>query len=117
MRLLFITLFVLGCGSPGPMTTKSEIGGPCSGNNDCVTGGSCIIKVGWPDNYCTVRPCTVAGGECGTNADCTGGHAVGGELCLKKCSSKNDCRTGYNCCPDLNNVNVCVPPGQGAIGC
>lgn len=126
-------------GRPRPSGTGvSSLGNACTANTDCTgTGAKCVTALGFlpiPGGYCSAS-CT-NDRVCGTNGACPFAGAVGlakaflpdaGALadsfsvCVKKCSSAADCRTGYVCqaLPQIpfiltNPSKLCIPPlGDG----
>ena len=93
---------------------------PCQSNNDCA-GGTCIPEAeGWPQGYCTTL-------NCDTREDCARGpndsldnrclrNGQGPNLCVRICTSPNDCREGYTCEPISQNQGICVPGSNITIG-
>ena len=112
MRLLLWTLLAIGCGSS---SSYHGLGAACAKDADCSVG-TCAINTLYPDGYCWIQSCNTAD-DCGSDGDCThGGDGLGGG-CLLKCNDDSDCRTGYHCCPDFNQVKVCAPAMGTAINC
>ena len=91
----------------------SGFGGTCSNNADCTgTGARCltsVLSVPIPGGYCTATCKTDS--QCGANAACPfaamvelarnflpdAGITDSLSVCMKKCTSASDCRSGYAC--------------------
>jgi hypothetical protein len=113
MRFFLFLLLVAGCG--GSSSSPHGLGGACTMNADCTTD-NCAINADYPGGYCWIQTCATAA-DCGDNGDCSnGGNALGGG-CMLKCNDSSDCRSGYHCCPDFNQVKVCAPVSGTAISC
>jgi serine protease len=98
-----------GGGSP----PAAEVGGACTGANQCPAGGGCIGS--WPGGYCTQ--------ECPSNQCPSGSACVGfdtGPLCMDSCGGvwqgQADCRPGYVCTGLTDGRAVCLPDCN-EVGC
>ena len=118
------------------------LGSACTANSDCTNANGkcvtslCILPI--PGGYCSAH-CT-NDRQCGTNGACPFAGAVGlakaflpdagaladsASVCVKKCTSDADCRTGYVCqaLPQIpliltSKAKFCIPPinlGDGGI--
>jgi len=99
-----------------------DVGDACDVHGDCAGGqdGWCVHdSVGWKNGYCTRRytaqtPCP--SGSHRAFFDSSTGEGV----CLKDCTSNNDCRTdGYLCYDVDNNANTecaAAATGNGQVG-
>ncbi|TMA31938.1 MAG: hypothetical protein E6J88_03175 [Deltaproteobacteria bacterium] len=88
----------------GSNESAGQLGDSCAATSECGSGLTCEVAAsGFPNGFCTVACAT---GACGSGA-CAG--LASGATCAPLCTSDNDCRTGYGCCPGLGSV--CVPNG------
>src|SRR5262245_35572900 len=110
MRIFVALLLTLACGSSAPPPYRG-LGAACSSDSDCAVG-KCGISTFYPGGYCWIPTCASAA-DCGANGECVGGGNALGGGCMLKCKDNSECRSGYHCCPDNNQVNVCVPAGTG----
>jgi len=91
---------------------KRPLGSACQEKEAC-SSGYCLqesrwgISTGWKDGYCT-ETCS---GSCKYGV-CV---AIGNDsLCMAKCGSDSDCRTGYVCNP---SNQVCLPDCRSGWDC
>ena len=96
---VIVGLALIGCGDEGSATL---IGATCEKSSECDALGVCITD--GKDGLCSL-PCNNAGvpGECPQGSYCDRGtyttddSAQEQTLCLPACTSKSDCRDGYEC--------------------
>ncbi|HEX2570554.1 MAG TPA: hypothetical protein VH877_13445 [Polyangia bacterium] len=103
-----------GCnaGRCGFREPRGQIGDPCQGGFDCVTG-RCLdaaANPSFPGGYCT-SDCG-AGGTCPAGSSCRA--IAGGQYCLEDCQpGAPACRAGYACCAGgpgpVSTTPVCAP--------
>jgi hypothetical protein len=126
MRTLFV-LFLFACGSnpsgttgPAPaMAGAGQVGAACAADGDCTQmSAGCITpntNSTWPAGYCTVKGCPAT--ACPDGTTCQMGSTMVGAICMYKCESDANCRTGYKCCaitmPAGTGLKACMPPING----
>lgn len=88
LKLVLFASFVLVAACGG-----TNVGQPCTTNNECENGLSCEPL---PGGYCT-KGCAREG----SSQDCPGGSVCvshsGQLLCANICSNQNECRGEYEC--------------------
>ena len=102
-----------------PDLSAGAVGHACSAGSECATD-YCLTEANRPiyvGGYCTSLNCDPVDGGCPIGSDCSGGGAVGATACFVRCTDHGDCRIGYRCCPDFNQVKVCAPPGSAVGNC
>jgi hypothetical protein len=107
-----------GCngGRCGFRQPRSQIGDPCQGSFDCLSG-RCLDEAtnpSFPGGYCTIG-CSAGGATCPADSSCRA--LAGDQYCLKDCQpDQNECRSGYACCaggPGPTSTSpVCAPSGS-----
>lgn len=93
--LLVVLSSLFGCGQQ----QSGTIGGACTQDPDCTSPSGCAGGDYFPDGYCTID-CTDR--VCPDGSVCT--LIKDRTFCTKSCSTKDDCRSGYQC---FNST--CVP--------
>ena len=87
-----------------------EPGRSCARNADCPgTGATCAhVSAGWPGGYCQYR--CAATTDCGAMGVCArpGLGSTSPTVCLQRCASDGQCRTGYFCRPAADG-SYCYP--------
>jgi hypothetical protein len=96
---------------------QAKIGDDCATGTDCSLTGGRTCDTSMPAGYCTIPNCEPdrcpEEASCiafalapATSAECRGiGESRGlRTFCLRRCSSSEDCRSGYECL-DLNQTN------------
>jgi hypothetical protein len=89
-------------------------GEACSTESDCE-GGTCIPHPDWPDGYCTTLGCETRA-DCATEDTQVDNRCLQGRrynLCVRMCSSSDECRDGYSCHPVGGGQGFCAPGGGG----
>lgn len=85
-------------------------GESCSGSTSCASG-ACLLDAEWPGGYCTGSACDTNG--CPSERDSCVDVPGKGPLCLRTCSSIEDCRLEYTCDDIGGSVDtVCIPEGD-----
>jgi hypothetical protein len=98
----------------GPaMAGAGLVGAGCDADSNCTQSGAVCITPNtngtWPDGYCTVKGCPQS--ACPDGSFCQQGGTMVGAMCLYKCESDANCRTGYKCC------DITMPAGTGIKAC
>ena len=95
--------------TPEPVDGSSD-GESCTSGDQCA-GGVCISEDdGWPGGYCTTvdcddfEDCARPGGE---DNRCLQNR--GGNLCVRICTSQDECRDGYVCQQIGRDTGFCSP--------
>ena len=80
-----------GCG-----TGQGDIGAPCAGPQDCLSG-QCLAQWGDGTGYCLMS--CAEGEACPGGSICYGIATPDGEfnICMKECSVPDDCRASFAC--------------------
>jgi hypothetical protein len=82
-------------------------GAACSSSDQCA-GDTCLSGEDYQGGYCTTERCSQ--NECSDRGGACIGQENGPALCLDKCNSNSDCRSGYKCQEvDFRDVSVCEP--------
>lgn len=105
---------------PDLVPTVSGIGDPCTGpgglsQGSCGPGQLCVPdgQFGYVDGYCSA---SCVNSPCPDDAECIN-FGPGGAFCHKKCTSADDCRTGYLCGSFGGGTpDVCRPESFGGGG-
>jgi hypothetical protein len=102
-------------GVGGTQTAPGSPGAPCTSAADCDGGANagCLTEQaqGWPGGYCYIKGCSE--GSCPSGSGCFE-MTSGSKYCLKSCTQKNDCGSGYACHPAGACVPSCSETGCGA---
>ncbi len=99
--------------------TGNAVGGTCMADTDCTGYGVCLLEsTGAPGGYCITALCNTVG--CADERDVCiilqdGMNSA--DLCLKGCSTREDCRQGYDCLemPGTGEF-ACWVEGSGMMG-
>ncbi|RKH23916.1 peptidase S8 [Corallococcus sp. CA041A] len=92
-------------------TPTTTIGGACTTNSTCGTGGQCLTGTSFPGGYCT-QSCMTAG--CPSGSDCYSNDRGATAYCFVTCTpssgnTQGSCRTGYRCVSDGAGSGACLP--------
>ena len=79
----------------------AAIGDPCKSNDDCRVREKCVTE--FNQGYCVSYNCS-AKNTCSGDSKCKTIEPENITMCLKACTQKSDCRTGYQCYEE-----VCLP--------
>lgn len=92
---------------PGEGAQVNDMGGPCTGPQDC-SYNSCLSMNG---GYCSKGYCEFSG--CPAGSSCFEIGTTGQTACLKDCTSNLQCRTGegYEC---NSSYDICFPGSSGS---
>jgi hypothetical protein len=104
-------VFLVGIFALAAVACGHDIGDKCSTSVDCSQAGDRLCDITQPDGYCTVFNCEPD--SCPKEAACVVFNAAlsnatacedpnglsrfARSFCLFKCSSNDDCRSGYEC--------------------
>lgn len=86
------------------------IGASCLQNTECGFGLTCLTN-GFPDGLCGRTGCE----NCQVGEVCS--LYQGQAYCLKPCTSIMDCRSGYLCVANDQNVSACLPACLSDMNC
>ncbi len=111
-------------------STGASVGAACTQDSDCRGYGGCITEPNAPGGYCVTAMCDTLGCE-DERDQCLVFPFEDTEvsLCLKGCTTREDCRQGYDC-QSANGISICWiegspmpgnnntgnPPGDGLDG-
>lgn len=98
-----------GGGSTNP--NGNAVGGSCGGDNDCLTGLTCLSFMGWPGGYCTKQFCDPLNNPCPSGSSCFN-FPGSFSICLDDCpngGTQSDCRPGYYCLGPTGQPGGCIP--------
>src|SRR5262245_48269533 len=111
IRIIFASLFLLGCGPKAPPVPKTPPPPPAPQLGQACTPAG----VGMQGNCASGLTCNTAGGAsfCSAACPCAGGVLCAStpaapEMCLKPCVADSDCGSGLAC--DAN-WKACAPAG------
>lgn len=104
-------VFVVGALALGAVACGHDIGDSCKTSVDCSQGGERLCDITQPDGYCTIfncepntcpseAACIVFDPQLSAVNVCTGTNGLSRfarSFCLYRCSSNDDCRSGYEC--------------------
>lgn len=96
----YCNLYLGICESEPTALTAGDTGDPCQTDLEC-TSEICIPSSAFPDGYCSAF-CSLSLQGCPSGSHCAPIWSSVGDMgmCLKDCTTVDDCRPGYSC---LNN--------------
>lgn len=89
----------------------SKIGGACTTNSQCDTGGICLTGASFLNGYCS-QDCVKTG--CPSGSECYSNDQGKTAYCFATCTpptggGQGACRTGYECVSDGSGGGACLP--------